>query len=84
MVAADALEEAKGMARFMHFNQDVHVHAKHSAYVNKIHAHAEKFDTRTEEALKYVQVRSRGVSTTTACWCKLALFDPVSSRIPLV
>ncbi|CAN0045106.1 unnamed protein product [Ectocarpus fasciculatus] len=54
--AVDACEEAKGVARFMQLNQHFHLHCKHSEYVNKIHANAERFDPRTEEAFKYVQV----------------------------
>ncbi|CAN0347857.1 unnamed protein product [Pylaiella littoralis] len=37
-------------------DQDVHASVKDSKYINAIHENAEKFDPRTEEAFKYVQV----------------------------
>ena len=37
-------------------DQDIHASVKESEYVSAIHDNAEKFDPRTEEAFKYVQV----------------------------
>ena len=37
-------------------DQDIHASIKDSEYVSAIHDNAEKFDPRTEEAFKYVQV----------------------------
>ncbi|CBJ32177.1 PiT family transporter: phosphate [Ectocarpus siliculosus] len=37
-------------------NQDIYSSVKDSEYVNQIHDNAEKFDPRTEEVFKYVQI----------------------------
>ncbi|CAM9951823.1 unnamed protein product [Scytosiphon promiscuus] len=53
-----AKEEGTGVVGFVQrqLDQDIHSSVKDSEYVSAIHDNAEKFDPRTEEAFKYVQV----------------------------
>ena len=53
-----AKEEQTGVAGYVsrQLDQDIHASIKESEYVSAIHDNAEKFDPRTEEAFKYVQV----------------------------
>lgn len=39
-------------------DQDIHASVKDSEYVSAIHENAEKFDPRSEEVFKYIQVRT--------------------------
>ncbi|CAM9428248.1 unnamed protein product [Ectocarpus fasciculatus] len=58
-VPIDVREEATGgVAKFVQrqLDQDIHAIIKENDYVTAIHANAERFDPRTEEAFKYVQV----------------------------
>ena len=54
-----AKEEQTGVAGYVsrQLDQDIHASVKESEYVSAIHDNAEKFDPRTEEAFKYVQVK---------------------------
>ena len=58
MAEADAKQQATGVAGYVsrQLDQDIHSSVKESEYVSAIHDNAEKFDPRTEEAFKYVQV----------------------------
>eukprot|EP00178_Gracilaria_changii_P014785 TRINITY_DN4145_c0_g1_i1.p2 TRINITY_DN4145_c0_g1~~TRINITY_DN4145_c0_g1_i1.p2 ORF type:complete len:419 (-),score=59.75 TRINITY_DN4145_c0_g1_i1:269-1498(-) len=60
-VAATAAKEevtGNGIGAFVQrqLDQDIHASVKDSEYVSAIHDNAEKFDPRTEEAFKFVQV----------------------------
>ena len=52
---------ATGIAAFINrqLDQDLHSSIKDSEYVSQIHDNAEKFDPRSEEVFKYIQVRLR-------------------------
>eukprot|EP00903_Cladosiphon_okamuranus_P013854 g12891.t1 len=61
VAAASDKEEAATGTGFVGFvqgqmNQDIHASVKDSEYVSAIHDNAEKFDPRTEEAFKFVQI----------------------------
>lgn len=49
---------ASGIGAFIarQLDQDLHTSIKDSEYVSNIHDHAEKFDPRSEEVFKYIQV----------------------------
>lgn len=55
-----AKEQGTGIMGYVQgqLDQDIHKSTKESEYVSGIHDNAEKFDPRTEEAFKYVQVRN--------------------------